>query len=307
MSRYYSLVGGKLTIGDKKKLAHQIKPITEEDARKSYLDIADEKTPPPFTSLKGNKFVDYFTFLERLETKGNKGISFWDFWENKSHYMKKKYIRNVINSMKGNKNLSAKLYQVFKLYFGSVGIFKPVVAMNIFYKFKPTSVLDFTMGWGGRLVAAAALNVPNYIGIDLNKKLEQPYREMKQMLIELGTETNITLIFKDALKVDYSKLDYDCVFTSPPYYNVELYSGTKKQTEEEWDENFYKPLFEMTFRHLKKGGYYILNIPISVYENVATKLFGAADRKIQMNTARRGIDKLGQAEYKEYIYVWKKN
>jgi hypothetical protein len=304
---YYPLIGGNLTLREKKKLAYQIKPITKEVAEKSYLDLADEKTPPPFTSLKGNKFIDYFTFLERLETTGIKGISFWDFWENKSVYMKKQYIKNVMNSIKGNTPLVKKLYLVFKLYFGSVGIFKPVIAMNIYYKFKPTSVLDFTMGWGGRLVAAAALNVPNYIGIDLNKNLEQPYREMKKSLIELGTETNITLIFKDALKVDYSKLNYDCVFTSPPYYNTELYTGTRKQTEEEWNETFYKPLFEMTFRHLKRGGHYILNIPIAVYEDVAMKLLGGADTKIQMNTKRTGVgSKIKQSEYKEYIYIWKK-
>jgi 16S rRNA G966 N2-methylase RsmD len=99
--------------------------------------------------------------------------------------------------------------------------------MDIYNRFKPTSILDFTMGWGGRLVGACAMDIPSYIGIDLNKNLIKPYEEMVKTLKELGTKTEIKLIFKDALKVDYSKLNYDCVFTSPPYYNIELYTGTK--------------------------------------------------------------------------------
>ena len=97
--------------------------------------------------------------------------------------------------------------------------------MELYSRFKPKSVLDFTMGWGGRLVGACALDVPNYIGIDSNKQLKEPYQRMVKLLNKLGTNTKINLMFKDALKVDYSKLDYDCVLTSPPYYNVEVYEG----------------------------------------------------------------------------------
>ena len=300
--------GGAISKSEKLKLTEQIRPISEEEAKESYLDLADEKTIPPPTSTKGNKFVDYFTFNERLETTGSKGISFWEFWENKSEYMKKNYIKNLLKYFKkrGDTIAVRNLYYIFKLYFGSVGIFKPVIAMSIYNRFKPTSILDFTMGWGGRLVGAAALDIPKYTGIDLNKNLEKPYREMEKTLKELGTSTDIKLIFQDALKVDYSKLDYDMVFTSPPYYNKEIYSGTDKMTEEEWNENFYRPIFAKTWKYLKNGGHYILNVPIAVYDNVLVDLLGKADIIIPMNTKRAMSEKLKQAEYKEYIYVWVK-
>ena len=300
--------GGAISKSEKIKLADVIRPISKEEAKESYLDLADEKTIPPPTSTKGNTFVDYFTFNERLETEGNKGISFWEFWENKSEYMKKNYVKNLLKyfKKKGDTNAVKNLYQVFKLYFGSVGIFKPVIAMNIYHRFKPTSILDFTMGWGGRLVGAAALDIPKYIGIDLNSNLEKPYREMEKTLKELGTSTDIKLIFQDALKVDYSKLDYDMVFTSPPYYNKEIYRGTNKMTEEEWNEKFYRPIFTETWKYLKNGGHYILNVPIAVYDNVLVDLLGKADIFIPMNTKRAMSEKLKQAEYKEYIYVWVK-
>jgi len=300
-----ALEGGFISKSEKKKLAYEMRPITKEKMRESYLDLADEESIPPESSLKGNKFVDYFTFQFRLETVGKNGISFWDFWENKSHYLKKQYVKNLLK-FRADKKLINKMYPIFRLYYGSVGIFKPVLAMNIYDRYKPKSVLDFTMGWGGRLVGASALDVPSYIGIDMNPQLEQPYKEMVKELKTLGSKTKIKLIFKDALTVDYSKLNYDCVFTSPPYYNTELYIGSRRMTEAEWNENFYIPIFSKTFKHLKTGGYYILNIPISVYENVCVGLFGKAHEKIPMFAPRPTSNKLKQAEYKEYIYVWRK-
>jgi len=183
--------------------------------------------------------------------------------------------------------------------------------MEIYNKFKPHTVLDPTMGWGGRLVGACALNVPKYIGIDLNKDLEKPYSEMKDKLKELGTKTEIQLMFKDALTVDYSKLKYDMVFTSPPYYNIEIYKGTKKQSKEDWDENFYKPLFEKTYKYLENGGHYILNVPIEVYERVCIPMFGKAHilfplKKIQRGSSTSKTGNKIEIDYKEYIYIWRK-
>ena len=118
----------------------------------------------------GNKFVDHFTFLQRLETIGIKGMNYFDFVLN-TEYHKKKYIKNLLDYQKGEDKYVA-LYRVFKLHCGSIGLFKPLTAMEIYSRFKPRSILDFCMGWAGSLVGAAALDVPNYIGIDLNKNLK---------------------------------------------------------------------------------------------------------------------------------------
>jgi len=204
-----------------------------------------------------------------------------------------------------------KWYHIFNLYQSSISIFKPVLAMEIYNKFKPHTILDPTMGWGGRLVGACALDVPKYIGIDLNKDLEKPYKEMSDKLKELGTKTEIQLMFKSALNVDYSKLKYDMVFTSPPYYNIELYKGTEKQSKEEWDENFYKPLFEKTYKYLENGGHYILNVPSEVYERVCIPLLGKADILFPLKKIERGTSSSKKGDkvninYKEYIYIWRK-
>jgi len=290
---------------DKDKIAKKIKNITEEEAIKDYehLKTIDLKKVTNETRI-GNKFIDYFTFRQRLDTVGIKGFSYFDFIRD-TEYHKKKYIKNLLDYQKGEDKQIA-LYRVFKLHAGSIGLFKPLTAMEVYNRFKPKSILDFSMGWGGRLVGACALNIQNYTGIDTNKSLKEPYKKMIRLLKHLGTETNINVIFKDALSVDYSKLNYDLVLTSPPYYNVEIYEGMKPRTEEEWDLEFYAPLIAETYKYLKRGGHYVLNIPKKVYDNVCIELLGQANLKIPLKKKSHPKKNSNDKDYSEYLYVWNK-
>lgn len=301
----YFMNGGGEEEEDKYKIAKKIKNITEEEAIRDYNNLKKSELKKVTNETRiGNKFVDYFTFLERLETISKKGMSYFDFIKD-TEYHKKPYIQNLLKYQKGDDKHVA-LYRVFKLHCGSIGLFKPLTAMEIYSRFKPTSVLDFTMGWGGRLVGACALDVPNYIGIDSNKQLKEPYKKMVKLLKQLDSQTKIKLMFKDALKVDYSNLYYDCVLTSPPYYNVEIYEGMKSKSNEIWEQEFYIPLFRETYKHLKKGGHYILNIPIDLYESVCIKLFGKADIKIPLKKKGHPKNSYTEKNYTEFIYVWRK-
>ena len=48
-------------------------------------------------------------------------------------------------------------------------------------KIKATKVLDFTAGWGARLIAAMALDI-DYTGIDANKALKPGYDKIIKTL-----------------------------------------------------------------------------------------------------------------------------
>lgn len=293
-------------ISEKDRIAKKLKDVTESEAITDYEHLKQiDITKVTNETRVGNKFVDYFTFRNRLDTIGIKGFSYFDFIKD-NEYHKKKYIKNLLDYQKGEDRHVA-LYRIFKLHAGSIGIFKPVTAMEIYSRFNPKSVLDFSMGWGGRLVGACALNISNYIGIDTNKNLREPYRRMCRLLKQLGTETNIKLMFKDALAVDYSVLEYDLVLTSPPYYNIEVYDGMKPRTEEEWDFEFYAPLFAETYKYLKRGGHYVLNIPKKVYENVCVELLGRANIKIPLKKKAHPKKNILDKDYSEYLYVWNKS
>jgi hypothetical protein len=271
-------------------------------------------------SLVGNKFVEYFTLPELLNTRSKQGISFYDFWYNKAFYMDRDdSTRRMIEYIKKEKPLLNEIQRakkVFNMYYGSINVFRPATACRLYERFKPSCVLDFTMGWGGRLVGAHCSQVPMYIGVDNNERLKEPLCKMVRSLTSHNVNNIITkfeLLNEDCLTVDYSLYKYDMVFTSPPYYNKELYGATSvAKSEEEWDTEFYVPMFRKTWDHMAQNGHYCLNIPTPLYEKICVPMFGLATECIELNKFSRTVPKretirknVGN-KYKEYIYVWVK-
>ena len=291
---------------NKLSLLKQIYNYTKENALNDYNKLPkncnDLSKLKPMSNI-GTIFIGYFTNLQRLNTQSRSGLNFWDFYKNRHNIKNKSYVKKMFEYYKNNNGMTdiKVWWRLFNLYCGSINIFKPTIAMFVYCKYKPKSILDPTMGWGGRLVGATSLNIFKYTGIDLNPELKKPYTEMVKTLKPL-TKTKIKLIFKNALKVDYSKIEYDLVLTSPPYYNIEIYNGTAPMNKEEWNNKFYKPLFTKTYTHLKKGGHYCLNVPEEIYNNVCIDLFGKATEFLPLPKASRTKNDT----YKEYIYVWKK-
>ena len=80
----------------------------------------------------------------------------------------------------------------------------------------------------------------------------------------------------------------------------------KARSDEDCEEKFYIPLFLETYKHLKKGGYYILNIPKDLYETVCIELLGKANIKIPLKKKSHPKNSHTEKDYTEFIYVWKK-
>ena len=290
---------------DKKGIANSIKPISYAEAvadfvRLNQIDLTKVKAETKI----GNKFLDFFTFEERLNTRTRKGMNFYEFMVDKE-YHERPYIRNLLVYQQNLKvNELTKLFRIHSLHNGSVALFKPLKAKQVYEQFKPTVVLDPCMGWGGRLLGAVSHKVPHYIGIDLNVNLKEAYQSMVQTLNELtklDKLTKIDLHFCDAVGFDYSTLKYDMIFTSPPYFNTELYSHTNKKTKQEWIDQFYKPLFQNTFENLLVGGWMCINVSKVIYESVFIDLFGVASILMPMTLKLRPTQ-----SQPEFIYCWKK-
>ena len=287
-------------------IAETIKPISAETALADFGALrARDHSRAAGLSRVGNNAVDRFTYGERLNTVGSKGINFYDLLFNKEVLREKRYVQNVLAFCERTDAVPQPVEKtwarIMSMYFGSVNIFRPLIAAKLYELFRPTCVLDPTMGWGGRLVGAMVLDVPKYIGIDSNLALKKPYREMLKLL-KPESKTRVSLKFQDALDVNYEKLTYDMVLTSVPYYSVELYGGacSPYATKAEWDNMFYKPLFRRTFDGMAPGGYYCLNIPREIYESACEPLFGVAHAAISFEKKPR------PNSYAESIYVWKK-
>jgi len=295
------------TAKEKLNMQFKISEVTLEQAVQDFTHLQAVGCEPqkPLSRI-GYNFVNYFTFGERLDTiVGARGLNFYDVWKNRKRLCRMKpFLQNMVDYYTKTYPTYPEIRvwkRIFGMYYGSINIFRPVVATNLYCRFKPKCILDFTMGWGTRLMCAAALNIDKYIGIDNNTSLRAPYKKMVTFL-EKQCTTTIELHFKDALAVDYSNMRYDFVFTSPPYYNVELYNESPARTDQDWNENFYFPLIKMTFKYLLKGGHYCLNVPVKLYDAACVPVLGKADIKIPLTKSQKAVGET----YKEYIYIWKK-
>ena len=92
------------------------------------------------------------------------------------------------------------------------------------------------------------------------------------------------------------------VFTSPPYYNLEKYTGVKTwASKKEWDEEFYWPILWLSYDGLMPGGHFCINVSQEIYERACVPLLGEAKEKYEFHRESRGV-----ARKTEYVYIWKK-
>jgi len=149
--------------------------------------------------------------------------------------------------------------------------FKPYLARQIYLDYcEPGArVLDPCAGWGGRMIGFAASGLGGeYIATDPSSKTYQGLLRLKEFLMyaECIKPLHIcvhNLPFEDlVVEEDY----FDFAFTSPPYFNTELYSEEETQafnrykTLEEFNEKFLTVLISKTMDALKPGKCFLLNI-----------------------------------------------
>lgn len=257
-------------------------------------------------STVGNNVVDYFTFVPRLATKGKYNVNFYEFLANIDTFREKKFIQNMIayyaevKNKNNTKHPHKVLKEVYNICISAINIMRPLNCMEIYTRFQAKRVLNFCAGWGGSAVAAAALNLPAFYGVEINGDLKTPYDNMVSYLRTKST-TEFRIDIADAASYDYSAIDYDTVFSSPPYYAIEKYANNPVyETKAEMDERFYKPVFANSYRGLTKNGHFIINICREVYDNILVPMLGEAHVVFPLKKSKR------QNNHIELVYVWVK-
>ena len=163
---------------------------------------------------------------------------------------------------------------------GKVTMYRPLMAKKVVAYLakqlgvKEVRVLDVCAGWGGRMVGAKSAESPSFAGVSpsvaggLRGELVSPlkvhytgidpcektYAALRAIRDELGL-TDVTLIHKPAEVALQQPLGaYDIALTSPPYYNLELYSDEPTQSVQAggyqaWLDTFLKPVIQGVIRH----------------------------------------------------------
>lgn len=299
----------------RKDIAAGIKDISLLKARADFAALKAVPCADINQAAKvGNAAMDHYFFGHRLAAKTKRAISYYD-WINTNWKRNEAELRLYKFNLAQGKTPEKARYGVFRLYYGAIHGFKPLVAKWMYCTYKPIrSILDFSAGWGGRCLGAMALGIP-YIGIDTNKDLRPAYERMAKEL-DPDSNSNVTMRFQDAATVDYSKFKYDMVLTSPPYFKtvkpVEDYAHMPDYKDRaDFNARFLFPVIRSTYANLARGGTYALNIPADMYDEIKAagvlppRLFAKHRLFLQPRFAK-GNPKHPDVKYEEYIYVWKK-
>jgi tRNA1(Val) A37 N6-methylase TrmN6 len=264
--------------------------------------------------IDGNKVVHYYMKSYELDTKCNsryKNFNFYMFIENPSVYLSLNSLNCLNNMLNGITNETDRIYNIHKFYNTYIfqfGIFKPLIAKYLYNKYKPSTVLDFSMGWGGRLIGAMSIPNIKYIGYDTNIDLQEPYNKM---INDFEWNNRASLYFEDSSTADFSIHNYDMIFTSPPYYDLEIYSNMPSYSSfESWVERFLKPVIENSFRYLKNGGYFCINVNKKCYDEIV-KILGVETETLLIHNETNNIHNTKSSMkngniYKDKIFVWYK-
>jgi hypothetical protein len=291
--------------------AKYIRKISLKNAKNNYNKVNKtkcNKTTP--LSRIGLETLDRYFLDLRLKTKTRLGISFYDAMKDtkiRNHLTEK--VEQIYHKKLVGDELIKHQYYVFRLYYGTVTQFRPAQALRVYCELKPKiGILDFSCGWGGRCLSAMALNIP-YIGIDANVGLKKAY---DKMINDIQPKANVQLYFQPSETVDFSKFEYDLIFTSPPYLLLEKYEKMPNyKSSNDFNERFFKPVVLNSWKYLKSGGHLALNMPEEMYEFIKPFL-PELKKKMKMPISNRHPDiKKGKSQVKrtekfEYIYIWQK-
>lgn len=217
--------------------------------------------------------------------------------------------------------------RILKTYRHTSGVsnFRPTAAKAIYDKYSTVGdkILDFSAGYGGRLLGCLPLN-REYLGIDPCKEQVDGLRAMIKMLSKHPLRLARACIVQGAAEKVIQHLDnksIDLIFSSPPYFNQEKYcldhsqSYIKYPDYEMWLIQFLDKIFQLCYAKLKSKRYFVLNIaniknfPLADDALRIGKKYFQHRRTIQMQLSNVPYKRLRSSQLYKYepIYIFYKN
>lgn len=140
--------------------------------------------------------------------------------------------------------------------------FKPTLAKFVYERTKATRVLDFSAGWGDRLLGALATPaIKKYHGYDPNPALVEGHTA----ILDRWGRRNFKVVCEPAEQAKFSG-KFDLVFSSPPFFDVETYTDAPGQSTQgrhslnAWLVEFLFPVLSKAWAALDAGGHMVLHL-----------------------------------------------
>lgn len=271
-----------------------------------------------------NRVTDYFTEPARMNAYVKKTrVSPAEFWLKNADW--------IISEMR-KKNIPTTTYEVREYIYEVIDEatqFKATLSKSVYeyvsqaiftYRKKNARqgekvhnrirVLDFCAGWGDRLIGALGCPlVEKMTGIDPNEDLHSGYKEAtKYFRTNKNFEYNMRVEKAESMTLREDD-KFELIFTSPPYFDYEIYSKHASQSihnrnYEEWKNNFLFEAITKSFSHLVDGGYMIIHLSDFQGYHVCEDLYKFMQTK---KNARFMGCMVAEANSNIPMWVWTKN
>lgn len=223
------------------------------------------------------KINQYYFFKERTMGRRTNGKRFGQILESDEKFMEvwtpaNKYFGEYVNCKKTLTTYVQKAHYVITSYsrlfegFALPSMFNLGAARTVVQKYNLNGrVFDFACGWGQRLLGTLC-NKVDYFGCDTNPVLCENLRECARDFISTTGITNTATILNQQSEIpipEYNNTMGLC-FSSPPYFNVELYQGEKTSTTlygeyDLWLDKYMRQTLVNCYGYLVDGGYMAVN------------------------------------------------
>ena len=197
------------------------------------------------------KLTDFFSEDVRVKCNFKDKISPYQFYQNSKYFKKDIDIQY--------EKIDDFIYKNSKI----CSNFPITIALEVYRCFGAKKVLDFSSGWGDRLIAAMAYGC-EYTGVDPNEDMKDKYIDMIDFFNRSHNKYKVYTQGFETFKI--KKNYYDLVFTSPPFFDLEVYSQDDTQSIqkfhslEEWKRGFMFMSIKKSKESLVEGGYLALYI-----------------------------------------------
>lgn len=298
-------------------------PDDKSGLKKSYKRIVDFKCPDEdviFNNSSLGTDICKFFCQEFYSATDKNNITMMEIFNNDDKL--KRIIRNrlgmdwLLDDVKG-KGVNEAFNFRFKMIIQGMrsmrlvsptSMFKPSIAKWVVEKYSKEGdiVGDYSAGFGGRLLGAVAAN-RKYIGTD---PLTAPSLQKMIDYFKIGDMAKVI----HSTSEDYcgEENSIDLYWSSPPYYNQEVYSNDKTQAYNNGEDYFYNIYWKKTLENvkymLKPGKWFglnVINYPKMV--DMANECFGEHKEILNLATYRSHLNKAQNKEAKKlepiYLYV----
>lgn len=211
--------------------------------------FTSENTYTASTVRRGIKLCEHF-FPNFFDVKNSKGECFKDYWNGNDLQKVLKWNRSS-HSTPYLSELRRGVYFCNGLTKNTM--YRPHLAKIICDYYQPEKVLDPCCGWGGRLLGSVASGC-DYYGFDTNVETFEGLSKLTNFL-EIEDKVHLFNIGSETMEFEN---EFDLVITSPPYFNLEIYSDGETQSEnmfsnyDDWLNNWLKVILEKSSVSLKK-------------------------------------------------------